>query len=144
MYCVYGESGSSLLIRVYRLYDIFGCTYVYISSCIYTYTTGYTYTSLAVFIYLQLYLYISSCTYIRISGCTYISPAVFIYLQLYLYTYHRLYLYISGCIYGMHQKNPLLLPFNGTERNKSFHSLLIIFHDPLLIRSKSVHIFCPF
>ena len=43
----------------------------------------------------------------------------------------------------MRQKK-LPLPFNETERNGSFCSRLIIFRYPFWIRSRSVHIFCPF
>ena len=43
----------------------------------------------------------------------------------------------------MRQKT-LPLPFNETELNESFRSRLIIFRYPFWIRSRSVHIFCPF
>ena len=45
--------------------------------------------------------------------------------------------------YGMHPKN-LPLPFNGTERNESFHYRLIIFRYPFTICSWSVRGLCVF
>ena len=35
-------------------------------------------------------------------------------------------------------KNPLLLPFNGMERNGSYRSCLVIFRYPFTIRFESI------
>ena len=51
---------------------------------------------------------------------------------------------IDKYMYIQYVQKKLSLPFNGTERNRSFRSRLIIFHYPFTIRSRSVRIFSPF